>query len=229
MHGDRFDEFVSNEILERGQRHCGTEPLGLLYAYRYSAMHYAALAQLMPSEAIDTLIDFGGGPGTAMLALAGLQDSKFDRLALEHAEGMRRVARVAHQHVGAYCAMNKEHAFPDAKFWYDAHRVASGRNVLIVFSYFFAQRLTAPFVRALARRISSLPSSKVTIVYTNSIGPSASWMPRGGMHDWYEDFSRRIGHSPRIKEASYSYRIQRNLTQSTTRSGACAFEVWQAR
>lgn len=94
--------------------------------------------------------------------------------------------------------------------------------MLLVFSYFFAQELTRPFVRALANRIAALSPSSMALVYTNPVGPSASWMPQGDIHVWYKEFARCLGHKPRIREVSYSYSVVRNLEEPTTRSGDCA-------
>lgn len=229
QHGTGFDEFVGNQVLERGQRHCDSEYLGLLYAYRYSLMHFAALRTILPKVPPDVMFDFGGGPGTAMLALAEHEGPKFERLSLEHAKGMQSIAESAFGLVRNRCAENLERSFPDSKFWSEAHRMATGRNVFLVLSYFFAQELTSSFVRALANRVSDLTASTITILYSNPVGPFVSWMPCGGIHDWYIEFSDALRHAPVIKDNSYSYDVLRNLTVPTRRSGECAYEVWKLR
>lgn len=192
-------------------------------------MHHAALRSVLPEHAPDVLIDFGGGPGTALLALSSHRGATFERLSLELAQGKRALASGASRMEGSMCKRNSEHAFPDSKFWDEAARMAEGRAVLLVFSYFFAQELTRPFVRAMANRIAALSPSSMTLIYTNPVGPSASWMPQCDVHGWYKEFTRCLGHKPRIKEGSYSYSVLRNLEEPTTRSGDCAYEVWKVR
>jgi len=97
-----------------------------------------------------------------------------------------------------------------------------GRAMLLVFSFFFAQELTRPFVRALANRIAALLPASMTVVYTNPVGPSASWMPQGDIHWWYREFANGLGHAPHIEERTYSYDVLRNLVEPVTRSGKCA-------
>ena len=228
-HGDDFDQHIGNQVLERGQRPCETEYLALLYAYRYAPMHHAALRSVMPETSPNVLIDFGGGPGTAMLALSGNRGTTFERLSLELAQGMRAIASEAASMEGSMCKRTSEHAFPESRFWEEAARMADGRAVLLVFSYFFAQELTRPFVRALANRIAALSPSAMTLIYTNPVGPSASWMPRGDVHGWYKEFTKHLGHQSRILQKSYSYNVLSNLAEPVTRSGDCAYEVWKVR
>lgn len=228
-HGDDFDQHVGNQILERGQRPCETEFLALLSAYRYAPMHHAALRIVMPESAPDVLIDFGGGPGTAMLALFGNRGSKFERLSLEPAQGMRTIASEACRMAGSNCKRNSEYAFPESRFWEEASHMAARRKVLLVFSFFFAQDLTRPFVRALANRIAALSPSAMTLIYTNPVGPSASWMPRDDMHGWYKEFTKHLGHQSHILRKSYSYNVLSNLAEPVTRSGDCAYEVWKVQ
>lgn len=227
--GDDFDEHIGYQVLERGQRLCDTEYLALLYAYRYGPMHHAALRSVFPDRSPDVLIDFGGGPGTAMLALSSNCGTTFERLSLELAQGMRALASGASRLKGSMCKRNSEHAFPDSRFWEQAAKMADGRAVLLVFSYFFAQELTRPFVRALANRISALSPSSMTLVYTNPVGPSASWMPNGDMHGWYKEFAKCLGHHARIRCKTYEYKALRNMTEPVNRSGECAYEVWRVR
>jgi hypothetical protein len=107
-HGDDLDQHIGNQVLERCQRPCETEYLALLYAYRYAPMHNAALRSVMPETAPDVLFDFGGGPGTAMLALSGNRGTMFERLSLEHAQGMRTIASDAAIMEGSMCKRNSE-------------------------------------------------------------------------------------------------------------------------
>lgn len=102
-----------------------------------------------------------------------------------------------------------------------------GKSVCLVFSYFFAHKLTKPFVRALAARVIDLPAATKTIVYTNPVGPTASWMPNVGIHDWYREFAACLDHKPRIGDMSYRYEATRNLREPVSRSGHCSFEVWK--
>jgi hypothetical protein len=183
----------------------------------------------MPETAPDVLIDFGGGPGTALLALSGNRGIRFERLSLELAQGMRAIASDAASMEGSMCKRNSEYAFPESRFWEEASQMAAGRKVLLVFSYFFAQDLTRPFVRALENRIASLTPSAMTLVYTNPVGPSASWMPRGDMHGWYKEFTKLLGYQSRIQSKSNSYNVLRNLAEPVTRTGDCAYEVWKVR
>ena len=227
--GDDFDQHIGNQILERGQRSCETEFLALLYAYRYAPMHHAALRSVMPETFSNALIDFGGGPGTAMLALSGSRGTSFERLSLELAQGMRAIASEASRMAGSNCKRNSEHAFPESRFWEEALQMSARRKVLLVFSYFFAQDLTSHFIRALANRIAALTPSEMIIVYTNPVGPSASWMPRGDVHWWYKELTKHLGHQSRIKTKSYSYKVLRNLAEPVTRTGDCAYEVWKVR
>lgn len=224
-HGDDFDEHIGYQVLDRGQLLCDTEYLALLYAYRYAPMHHAALRSVLPESSPDVLIDFGGGPGTAMLALSSKRGRTFERLSLELAQGMRAIASEASRMAGSKCKRNSEHAFPESRFWEEAARMADGRAVLLVFSYFFAQELTRPFVRALANRIAALSPSTMTLIYTNPVGPSASWMPQGDIHGWYKEFAKCLGHQSRIQSKTYSYKVLRNLAEPVTRYGDCAYEV----
>lgn len=192
-------------------------------------MNHAALRSVMPETAPDVLIDFGGGPGTALLALSGNRGIRFERLSLELAQGMRAIASDAASMEGSMCKRNSEYAFPESRFWEEASQMAAGRKVLLVFSYFFAQDLTRPFVRALENRIASLTPSAMTLVYTNPVGPSASWMPRGDMHGWYKEFTKLLGYQSRIQSKSNSYNVLRNLAEPVTRTGDCAYEVWKVR
>ena len=172
IHGDGFDQHIGYQVLDRGHRLYDTEYLALLYSYRYVPMHHAALRSVLPETSPDVLIDFGGGPGTAMLALSSNRGTTFERLPL---------------------------------------------------------KLTRPFVRALANRIAALSPSAMTLIYTNPVGPSASWMPRGDVHGWYKEFTKHLGHQSRILQKSYSYNVLSNLAEPVTRSGDCAYEVWKVR
>lgn len=229
MHGDDFDQHIAYQVLDRGHRLCDTEYLALLYAYRYAPMHHAALQSVLPETSPDVLIDFGGGPGTAMIALSSNHGTTFERLSLELAQGMRAVASEASRMAGSRCKRNSEHAFPASRFWEEASQMTDGKSTLLVFSYFFAQELTRPFVRALANRIAALSPSAMTMIYTNPVGPSASWMPQGDIHGWYKEFAKYLGHQSRIRSKSYSYKVLRNLAEPVNRSGDCAYEVWKVR
>lgn len=228
-HGNDFDEHIGYQVLRRGQLLCDTEYLALLYAYRYAPMHHAALRSVLPETSPDVLVDFGGGPGTAMLALQGNRCAPFERLSLELAQGMRLIAAEAARMPGGRCRRNSEHAFPESEFWDEASKMVDGRTVLLVFSYFFAQDLTRPFVRALANRIASLSPSAMTVVYTNPVGPAASWMPKGDIHGWYKEFAEVLGHRPCIQSTSFSYKVLRNMVHPATRSKDCGYEVWRFR
>lgn len=222
-HGDGFDAHVSNEVLGRGQAVCRTLREALLYAYRYGPMHAAALDAVFASGGASPdgpclCVDFGAGPSTGLLSLLGRTRSTVRYVAMESADGMIAASEQAFEVVGTRCEV------ADAR---DGARRCN--EVVLLFSYFFAQSLTEGFVRALARMARGMAEwgKPVTIVYTNPVGPSASWMPRGDIHHWYRLFCRELGHRPAIEEQTYAYDALANLSEPVRRNGSCARELWR--
>lgn len=214
-HGDGFDAHVSNEVLKRGQTVCRTLCEGLLYAYRYGPY---------------LCVDFGAGPSTGLLSLLGRARSTVRYIALESADGMVAASERAIKVVGERSEKASHHRFAASGFMADARDGAQRCDeIVLLFSYFFAQDLTEGFVRALARTVRGMAEwgKPVTIVYTNPVGPSASWMPRGDIHHWYRLFCRELGHRPAIRERTYSYDALANLSERVRRSGSCAAELWR--
>jgi hypothetical protein len=227
QHGDDFDSHVSNELLGRGQTVCDTALLGQLYAYRYAPMHFFALRKVLPCMKCETrLIDFGTGPGTALLASADKTDQIIHHVGLEIAEGMRLVCEDARTLLASRIGESVSHALPGKAFWEDAEGSSPEQQRVFMFSYFFGQDLNASFVQGLAKAIQSIQGTNTAIVYTNPVGPHASWMPNSDIHHWYRRFCEVLGHEPKITTTAYSYEALSNLAQRTIRSGEFAYEVW---
>jgi hypothetical protein len=105
-------------------------------------------------------------------------------------------------------------------------RAAINSTVIVVASYFFAQRLSRGVVLGLSDFVRTLGAQSVTVVYCNPIGPSASWKPRNDMHFWYREFCRRMRHRASMSKASYTYSTRANLDSVVVRQGECAGEQW---
>ncbi len=172
-------------------------------------------------------MDFGGGPGTGLLAVASRGLQKIKRIALEYASGMSEVAKIAQNIVGSRCDLNTEHQLVSPQFLQDIDKASKCKPTIIIFSYLFAQSLTSAFVSALARAIRSLDTVHTSIVYTNPVGPSAAWMPESDIHFWYREFCNEMGHEPRIETIPYKYGAVANLKLPVERDGECASEVWR--
>lgn len=226
-HGEDFDQRIANELLGRGQTPCSSRLLAALYAYRYAPMHHGALAQALPSLTHDVgMVDFGAGPGTALLAVAGACNDRIRYVGIEIASGMQEVHGVAQTTVGSRQSATL-HYWPSAHFWREAEVALSAPTGIMAFSYFFAQQLSPAFVTALGRAVRQLEVSNTWIIYTNPLGPAASWMPNCDVHYWYRQFCRELGHRPVIQPLSYLYKASANLDELVERRGECGCEFWR--
>ena len=193
-------------------------------------MHGAALRAVakLPGGASLGIVDFGAGPATALLALVESRPGRVEYMALEPAAGMQSVAAIAFATVGERLRLREVSSALNA----DCFRTAQGMILrcsytVLVFSYFFAQRIDQALVDEIVRFAEFCRRrGPVIVVYTNPIGPSASWMPNEDIHFWYAQFCAQLEHRVRIAEAAYSYRIVANLDDEMERHGSCAYEVW---